>query len=89
MMKIDELLKKIKDLSPEEQAKAVSTYVSESKRKQTVEEARREVRNKCFEGTKKLTKAQQEALIYEFLNENCKYFNERWLATKHSKLFAK
>ncbi len=88
-MDAKDLLKKLEGKTPEEQAKIVSNYVSDRKRKQTVEEARRDIRAKCFTNCKKLTKAQQESLIYEFLASNYDYFNGKWLRDNHNDLFAK
>lgn len=89
MKNANELVAKLTGKSAEEQAKIIASYVSEKKRKQTVEDQRRDVRSKCFAGIKKLTKAQQESLIYEFLADNHSYFNTQWLAKKHNELFAK
>ena len=88
-MDAKELLKKLEGKTPEEQAKIVSNYVSDRKRKQTIDDERRDVRSKCFKDAKRLTKAQQESLIYEFLADNYSYFNTQWLSKKHSELFAK
>lgn len=88
-MDAKDLLKKLEGKTPEEQAKIVSSYVSDRKRKQTIEDERRDVRAKCFSNCKKMTKAQQEALIYEFLAKNHDYFNNKWLRDNHKELFAK
>ncbi len=85
-MDAKDLLKKLEGKTPEEQAKIVSSYVSDRKRKQTVEEARRDIRNRCFAGCKKPTKAQMESFIYEFLDENSAYVSKRWLPKKHPEL---
>lgn len=90
MMNANELVAKLNGKSAEEQAKIISNYVSNKKKAQTVDDERRDIRNKCFKDVKmKLTKAQQVALIYEFLNENHGYFNGKWLRDKHSDFFAK
>lgn len=84
-MDVKALLKKIEGMSAEEQAKVVSAYMSENKRKKTIEENRRDIRNKLFSGCKKLAKAQQEAFIYEFLADNASYINN-WMHKKHPEL---
>ena len=89
MMNANELVAKLNGKSAEEQAKLIATYVADKKRKQTIEEERRDIRAKCFSNCKKLTKAQQEALIYEFLASNYDYFNGKWLRDNHNDLFAK
>ena len=89
MMNASELVAKLNGKSAEEQAKLIATYVADKKRKQTIEEERRDIRAKCFANCKKLTKAQQEALIYEFLASNYGYFNSNWLIKNHNDLFAK
>ena len=87
MKDVKDLLKRIASLDAEQQAKAISNFVSENKRKRNVEDARRDIRAKCFAGCKKLTKAQQEAFLYEFLSDNHAYVNKTWLAKKHPELF--
>ena len=87
MKSIQDVLASVKGLSPEEQAKAITAFYAEKNRKKTVEDNRREIRNKCFVGCKKLTKTQQEALLYEFLNDNHAYVNNQWLQRKHPELF--
>lgn len=88
MKDVKNLLKKIEGMSAEQQAKAISNFVSENKRKRNIEDERRSIRSKCFDGCKKkLTKEQQVAFLYEFLAENHSYFNRQWLAKKHDELF--
>lgn len=89
MMNANELVAKLNGKSAEEQAKIIASYVADKKRKQTIDDVRRDIRSKCFKDAKRLTKAQQESLIYEFLADNYSYFNAQWLAKKHSELFAK
>ncbi len=88
MMNASELVAKLNGKSAEEQAKIIANYVSAKKKKQTIEEERKEVRDKCFKDAKTLTKAQQISLIYEFLAINYDYFNNRFLRDKHKELFA-
>lgn len=88
MMNANELVAKLNGRTAEEQAKIIAAYVADKKRKQTVDDIRRDVRGKCFKDAKKLTKAQQESLIYEFLADNHAYFNGQWLRKKHGELFA-
>lgn len=88
-MDVKALLKRIEGMDAEAQAKAVSAFMSENKRKKTIEENRRDVRAKLFAGCKKLTKAQQESLIFEYLNDNHSFFNNKWLREKHGDLFVK
>ena len=85
MLKVEDLLKKIEGKSPEEQAKLIANYYSDKKRKATVEESRKATRDKIFVGLKKLTKAQQEALIYEYLSKNTSYIRN-WFYTNHAEL---
>lgn len=89
MMNASELVAKLNGKSAEEQAKIIANYVSAKKKKQTIEEERRDVRDKCFKDAKTLTKAQQISLIYEFLAKNHDYFNNKWLRDNHKELFAK
>jgi len=84
-MDVNKLLGRIQGKSAEEQAKMIATFVSNSKRKQTVEEARRDVRSKLFTGFKKQSKAQQESYIYEYLAANPTWF-QNWLKKKHEEL---
>ena len=88
-MNASELVAKLNGKSAEEQAKIIANYVSAKKKKQTIEEERRDVRDKCFKDAKTLTKAQQISLIYEFLTKNHDYFNNKWLRDNHKELFAK
>ena len=88
-MDVKALLKRIEGMDAEAQAKAVSAFMSENKRKKTIEENRRDVRAKLFAGCKKLSKAQQESFIFEYLNDNYSFFNNKWLREKHSELFIK
>lgn len=87
MLKVEELLKNLQGKSPEEQAKMLSNYYSNKKRKQTVEESRKDVRDKAFMGMKKLTKAQQETLLYDYMLKNISYINN-WMKTNHPELKA-
>lgn len=80
------LLEKLKTLDAEKQAKAISNYMAETRRKKTVEDARRDVRSKCFAGCKKVTKQQQESFLYEYLAENAKHVNA-WMREKHGDMF--
>lgn len=89
MRNIKDVLAKVKGKDADEMAKAITAYYADKNRKKTVEDARREIRNKCFVGCKKLTKTQQEALLYEFLNDNHAYVNNQWLQRKHPELFTK
>lgn len=89
MMNASELVAKLNGKSAEEQAKIIANYVSAKKKKQTIDEERKEVRDKCFKDAKTLTKAQQISLIYEFLAKNHDYFNNKWLRDNHKELFAK
>lgn len=88
MKKIEEVLANVKGLTPEEQAKAIAGFYANKKRKNDIENDRRNIRNKCFDGCKKLTKSQQEAILYEFLASNHEYVNNRWLRKKHPELFS-
>lgn len=85
MLKIEELLKKLEGKSPEEQAKMVSNYMSDKRRKQTMEETRKGIREQIFNGCKKLSKAQQEALLYEYMGQNTSYIRN-WIKSKHPDL---
>ena len=88
MKDVKNLLKRIEGMSAEQQAKAISNFVSENKRKRNIEDERRSIRGKCFaDCKKKLTKEQQIAFLYEFLAENHTYFNKQWLVKKHADLF--
>lgn len=82
MKTIDELLKQIQGKSPEEQAKMVSNYMSDKRRKQTIEETRKTIREQIFNGCKKLSKSQQEAILYEYMGQNTSYIRN-WIKTKH------
>ena len=82
---IQEVLASVAGLSADEQAKKISEFYADKRRKQTVEDARREVRSKVFGGLKKLTKAQQESLLYEFVGANASYINN-WMHKNHKEL---
>lgn len=84
-MDVKALLKRIEGMDAEAQAKAVSAFMSENKRKKVVEEHRRDVRTKLFDGMKKMTKEQQIAFIYEYIEENVGYANN-WMKKKHPNL---
>lgn len=84
-MKIEELLAKIDGMDATAKAKAISNYMAANNRKRTVEDARRETRNKCFKNCKKLTKAQQESYLYEFLEANSEYI-ANWFLRKHPEI---
>lgn len=86
MKNINEVLASVAGRSPEEQAKVISAFYADKRRKQTIDDARRDVRNKCFAGCKKLTKAQQEAFLYEYLSKNANNVNV-WLRTAHAEVF--
>lgn len=85
MMDVKNLLKKLEGKSPEEQAKIVSNFYSDKKRKQTTEEARKATRDMIFAGLKKLTKAQQESYLYEFIAKNDTYI-ANWMQKNHPEL---
>lgn len=84
-MKINELLQKINGMNNEEQAAAIAKFYTKKNRKKTIDEARREVRNKVFAGCKKLSKSQQESMLYEFINANAGYINN-WMHKQHPEL---
>ena len=84
-MNVNELLKRLDGRSPEEQAKMISNYMCNASRKKTIEDSRADVRNKCFNGCKKLSKAQQISLLYEFLSDNCGYI-ANWMVKNHPEL---
>lgn len=86
MKNINEVLASVAGKSPEEQAKIISAFYADKRRKQTIDDARRDVRSKCFAGCKKLTKQQQEAFLYEYLSKNANNVNT-WLRTAHSEVF--
>lgn len=86
-MDVKALLKRIEGMDAEAQAKAVSAFMSENRRKKTIEENRKDVRSKCFANCKKLTKEQQISFIYEFLSDNYNFFNNNWLRKNHNDLF--
>jgi hypothetical protein len=60
MMNASELVAKLNGKSAEEQAKIIANYVSAKKKKQTIDEERKEVRDKCFKDAKTLTKITRE-----------------------------
>ena len=84
-MNINEVLKKLEGKTAEEQAKILSNFYSGKKRKQTVEESRKATRDKCFDGLKKLSKAQQESLLYEYIAKNTSYIRN-WVQSNHPEL---
>lgn len=87
MKNINELLTKINGLDADAQAKAIANFMAANNRKKTVEDARRDTRSKCFAGvTKKLTKQQQESLLYEFLTDNAATVNQ-WMRRKYPEAF--
>ena len=83
MKSIKDVLKEVQGLDADAQAKAITAYYAQLQRKKTVEEQRRDVRSLCFAGCKRLTKNQQEAMLYEFLQANHEYIN-RWLKKNHN-----
>ena len=85
MSNVNDLLARIQGKTPEEQAKMISTYMSNAQRKKTVEDSRADIRTRCFAGCKKLTKQQQISFLYEFLNDNNGYISN-WMLKNHPEL---
>lgn len=87
MKSIKDVLASVQGKDADEMARVITAYYADKSRKKTVEDARRDIRNKCFKDCKKLTKTQQEVFIYEFLKENYGFFNNNWLRKHHPDLF--
>ena len=83
MKNLQEVIASVQGMDADAQAKAIAAFIAQKNRKKTVEEQRRDIRNKVFAGCKKLTKAQQESLLYEFINANANYINN-WLKKNYA-----
>lgn len=86
MKKMDTLLKKLSGMTAEQQAKAITEFAADERRRKTVEDSRKKTREKIFAGAKKLTRAQQESFIYEYLAANPTWMTS-WLKKKHEDLY--
>lgn len=77
-----DLVEKLKGKTAEEQARMISAYYASKTRKQATEAYRAGVRAKCFAGCKKITKAQQEVYLYEYLEANQGYISNWFVKNK-------
>lgn len=84
-MDVKNLLEKLNGLDSDAQAKVIAKYVQQKNSKKNIETARRATRAKCFKGLKKLTKEQQIAYLYEFIEANNEYIN-RWFGQHKQEL---
>lgn len=87
MTNIEKLIANLQGKSADEQAKAVANFVQRNNRKRTIEDERKETRDTIFKDCKKLTKAQQESYIYEYLAANPVWMSN-WLHKKHEELYS-
>lgn len=85
MSNVNDLLARIQGRTPEEQAKMISSFMSNAQRKKTVEDSRADLRSKCFAKCKKQTKAQQISLLYDFVAMNYEYI-ANWMIKNHPEL---
>lgn len=79
MKNINEVLTANAGKSPEEMAEAIAKFYAAKNRKKTIDDDRRNVRNKMFADCNvKLSKTQQEALLFLYMSEHVAEFRA-WL----------
>lgn len=84
---IEKLIANLQGKDADAQAKAIANFMQRSNRKKTIEDERKETRDKIFKDCRRLSKAQQESLIYSYLAENPNWMTN-WLHKKHEELYS-